>query len=327
MKIVSISEGIPITYNTSEINIETIFGLDENDKLIQHFTFDVHLDVNNEIFENKIKKCYLNDIKYIENGFLFYSFSYQVAFCHYMTQTVPKLYEYLELQNYINYKLLIPKNTYNNLCKDILQCMNINNIEIMEDNTIYIIDNFVKSNKYLAPPDNYSASHLYVYKKIRESLYIHPNSDAYKKIYIKRDGKPNIDYGNNETGIKRQLLNEEELIENLLKMDFQIITLGNKSLFEKKILLEDSKIIITPLGANCMNFIFSNAPKNILLLSNNENFGEEYYINLCSELNNEIINYKILRYSSILSDSLNKWNASFSVNIEEIKTCIESFDI
>ena len=160
MKIVSILEGIPITYNTSEKNIETIFGLDENDKLIQHFTFDVHLDVNNEIFENKIKKCYLNDIKYIENGFLFYSFSYQVAFCHYMTQTVPKLYEYLELQNYINYKLLIPKNTYNNLCKDILQCVNINNIEIMEDNTIYIIENFVKSNKYLAPPDNYSASHF-----------------------------------------------------------------------------------------------------------------------------------------------------------------------
>ena len=110
-------------------------------------------------------------------------------------------------------------------------------------------------------------------------------------------------------------------------MDFKIVHLGDKLLSEKKEILENSKIIITPLGANCLNIIFSNAPKNMITLSNNDNFGHEYYVNLCQELNNETINSKICKYNTLYNnDSLNMWNGSFCVNIDELCDYIKSIE-
>jgi len=135
MKILYLENGLKISYNGHETNIETIFGLDSTNNIIQKFTFlcDIFLD-KNELNEN-LQKC--KEI-IVDSGFLFYSFSYQISFAHYMTQTVPKLYEYIN--TYSDYKLLIPRKSYNNLCKDILHNLNINNenIYILEDKNIYI---------------------------------------------------------------------------------------------------------------------------------------------------------------------------------------------
>jgi len=110
-------------------------------------------------------------------------------------------------------------------------------------------------------------------------------------------------------------------------MDFQIIHLGDKYISEKKTILENSKIIITPLGSNCLNLIFANAPKNLILFSNNNNFGYEYYTSLCETLNNEKINYKFIRYKTLYNDdSINQWNGSFRVNIGEIIDCVNAME-
>jgi capsular polysaccharide biosynthesis protein len=244
-----------------------------------------------------------------------------------MTQTVPKLYEYIN--SYSNYKLLIPKHKYNNLCKDILKLLNINNenIYILEDETIYIINDYITSNKYNSLPDNFTHNHLWIYKKIREPLNILPNNNPYKKIYLKRDGISNNNFGNSEIGIKRQIINENELMSHLIKMNFEIIHLGDKFISEKKEFLENSKVIITPLGANCLNLIFSNAPKHIIMLSNHNNFGYEYYNSLCEELNNEKINSKFIQYNSIYNnDETNEWNGSFYVNIDQINDYLKSIE-
>lgn len=320
MKILYLENGLKISYNNNETNIETVFGLDATNNIIQKFTFlcDIFLD-KNELNE-KLEKC--KEIV-VEKGFLFYSFSYQISFAHYMTQTVPKLYEYIN--TYSDYKLLIPKKSYNNLCKDILDKLNINNenIYILEDKNIYIIDTFATSNIYNAPPDNFTRNHLWVYEKIRRPLQFVSNNNPYKKIYLKRDGISNNDFGNSETGINRQIINENELIDNLIKMNFQIIHLGDKYISEKKTILENSKIIITPLGANCLNLIFSNAPKNIIILGNHNLFGYEYYTSLCETLNNEKINHKFLKYNSVKNnDNKNQWNGAFRVNIDEIIDCL-----
>lgn len=324
MKILYLENGLSINYNGAETNNETIFGLDSTNNLIQKFTFlcDIFVD-KNDLNEN-LQKC--KEI-IVDNGFLFYSFSYQISFAHYMTQTVPKLYEYIN--TYSDYKLLIPRKSYNNLCKDILHILNINNenIYILEDKNIYIIDKFVTSNIYDAPPDNFTCNHLWIYEKIRIPLHIAANNNPYKKIYLKRDGIINSDFGNSETGLNRQIINENELIDNLIKMNFQIIHLGDKYISEKKAILENSKIIITPLGANCLNLIFSNAPKNMIILSNNNNFGYKYYTSLCEKLNNEKINCKFIQYNTIYNDdNKNKWNGTFRVNIDEIIACVNSME-
>jgi capsular polysaccharide biosynthesis protein len=324
MKICYLENGIKINYNHNETNIETIFSLTQENNIIQGFTFPCDIFVNKDEFDANIQKC---KTIILENGFLFYSFRYEISFAHYMTQTVPKLYEYIN--TYRNYKLLIPKNKYNNLCKDILQMLNISNenIYILEDKTIYIINDYATSNTYHAPPGNFTSNHLWIYKKIREPLNIVENMNPYKRIYLKRDGISNIHFGNSETGIKRQIINENELIHNLIKMNFEIVHLGDKYINEKKQILENSKIIITSLGANCLNLIFSNAPKNIIILSNHNNFGYQYYTSLSEQLNNEQINCKFIQYNTLYNnDNLNQWNGCFSVNIDEINDCIKSME-
>jgi len=327
MKILSIKDGLKIKINHTEENIETIFGLDEKNSILQNFTFQTNIQICSSELNNTIDYCNLhNNIKYLENGFLFYSFRYQISFVHFMTQTLPKLYEYVNL--YSHCKLLIPKHEYNELYKEILTIFNIQNYELLEDKTIYIVNDFKSSNLYDAPPNKPILPHFWVYKKIRETLNIKNNiMEPYKKIYLKRNNIPDINFGNSETGIKRQILNENELIKMLIINGFEIITLGTKTFMEKSQLLENSKIIVTPLGANCFNFIFSNAPKNILILSNDRNFGETYYKDICSELNNKHINQKTLRYSSLTNDPLNYWNSSFNVDINEVYINIKKFVI
>ena len=121
MKLIYFEDGIKINYNQCETNIENIFGLDEQNNIIQYFTFQTNITI---LDKNEFDKNVNNSKKiFLENGFLFYSFRYQISFAHYITQTVPKLYEYIN--NYSNYKLLIPNSSYNKLCRDILQKLNI----------------------------------------------------------------------------------------------------------------------------------------------------------------------------------------------------------
>ena len=167
MKILYLEDGLKITHNQNETNIETIFGLDEQDNLIQGFTFQNKIIVNkNDLDEN------INHSKkvFLEYGFLFYSFRYQISYAHYMTQTVPKLYEYIN--NYGNYKLLIPNSSYHKLCKDMLQKLNINpeNIVVLQDKTMYIINDYITSKLYHSLPINFTSDHLWIYQKIRKLM-------------------------------------------------------------------------------------------------------------------------------------------------------------
>ena len=313
---INTNDNIYIKNQCNEIHKETIFGLDNNNNIIQHITFPCEIEIiEMDKFKNTISSS--NEV-IIENGYLFYSFTYEMSYCHYLCQTVPKLYEYLN--TYKNYKLLIPEHRYNNLCKNILNLLNIDesDILILKHKNIYVINDYIITNKYGCIPSNFTHDQISIYKKIREKLNILPNVDPLRKVYLKRDGHPNSLFGNSETGILRQITNENELIEELIKKGFEIITLGNKYIDEKSFLLNNIKILITPLGANCMNFIFCNSPHNIIYLSNTENFGNDLFSRLSEELNDSKINSTIVRYPGIKTDPLNPWNNSFSVDIKDI---------
>jgi hypothetical protein len=75
-------------------------------------------------------------------------------------------------------------------------------------------------------------AHLQIYNKIREPLNIKQNVPL-RNVYLKRDGVPNNIFGNSETGILRQIFNEDMLIERLKSLGFEIIVLGNKNILEK----------------------------------------------------------------------------------------------
>jgi capsular polysaccharide biosynthesis protein len=321
MKIIHIKSGLNIKYNNNETTKEIVFGINNSNNIIQNTTFQLNIEILDPFtFNNIIEK---SEKKLIEKGFLFYSYAYEKSFAHYLCQTVPKLYDYIN--TYSNYKLLIPESRYNNLCKDILKLLNISEsqIVILEDGIIYDILDYIITPIYHAIPSYMTSNQLSIFKKIRDNLEIKQNLNPRRNIYIKRDGIPNDNFGNSETGILRQIKNENELIDSLRIKGFEIISLGDKHIIENIILLNDINICITPLGANMLNFIFSNAPKKIICLSNHNNFGFEQYISTIDNLNNCKTNHNLLRYNSISIDPLNQWNGSFNVNIKDIIKTID----
>ena len=321
IKLVHFEDGVSVNYDSCSENPELLFAFDENNNFIQKFTYQV------DIFSDKISKMLDNTKETIiidEDSFLYYGFWFQVSFSHYMSQTLPKLLYYNK-----NDLLVIPRSTYTMLCREILNTLGIkeDKIFILEDNVKYIFKNLKTSHhEYHGPggtiyPDMFSICSL-----LRENLNISQNSNKYRKVYLKRDGVPNEKFGNMEIGHYRKITNESELISYLESFGFEIINLGDKNFSEKVKLLKDINILITPLGANCMNLIFSNCPNNILMLSNDRPIGPDYFINLCSTLNNSSINNKILTYPSINSneDPKNSTNSPYTVDINDIKKYLES---
>lgn len=319
MKLLIESKGIPISFG-NETNVETVFGLNDNETdIIQGVTFECNIFPNknclNESIHKKTKR------KEIDHGFLFYSFRYQISFTHYLTQTIPKLYDYFNY--YLSYKLLVPSHHHSLFQQEYLNLCGIKeeNIEILDDDTIYNIKHYAISTKYRALPDPFTSSHLFSYELVRKGLNIPVNLNSKRRVYLKRDGQTNTEYGNSETGILRVIQNETELIEYLEQNGFEIITLGSKSIKEKSNLLNNIDILIAPWGANCMNIIFSNSPRLFFLFGNNRMFGLDYFYKLSQSLNNSIIDFRFKCYecNDEILDPLNHSNASYKVDINDFK--------
>ena len=84
-------------------------------------------------------------------------------------------------------------------------------------------------------------------------------------------------------------------------------------------------ILITSLGANCMNLIFGNSPRYCILLSNDHPLGEHYYTSLSSELNTHPIQTIHIQSPSDPNyfDPLNSMNAAFTVPIDTVVSTIQ----
>ena len=213
MKLLFLKEGFTIFCSKhNETHKEIIFGLDDKNQPIQHFTFQDEFVYSKNELDAITERC---ETVNLENGYLLYSFLYEKSYAHYLTQTIPKLYDYLNEYSHCN--LLIPKSRYNNLCKDILKNLNINNVILLENEVIYNINNFISTKIYEAPPASFVNAHVGIYNKIRNNLNITPNVLKNRNIYLKRDGFQSIDFGNDETGINRHIINENELINELQK--------------------------------------------------------------------------------------------------------------
>lgn len=297
-----------------------IFAYDSSQSLIQNFTFGQRIlsGIPNIL---EIPKVHIE-----EDSFLFYSHAHQKSFTHYMVQCAPKIHDYLRNPSR---RFVIPISTYNSLCKELVEIFEIDQsrILLLEDNKIYNFRSLfhVKGHEW---QDTVTERLLFVIKKIR-TCYDYKSSIKDKKLYIKRDGIKNLSTGNDETGITRKIVNERELIELLLKNGFEIVELGNKSFREKCDLLGNSKVIITQVGANCMNLAFSSAPEHLLLLSNRTPIWNKFYVELCSSVNEMIeINTKLFQYSSVdnNADPTNSTNGPFIVDLEHVSQYLKSIE-
>jgi len=325
-RLIIIEKGLGVVFPNNEHNIETVFSLDSSNQPIQLFTYDCCYKLMSPI---DLEKAITSADRFvtIDKGYLFYSFRYQISYMHNMMQTVSLLNDYLT--NYKDYKLLIPRHHYSELYKDILCLIGIQteNIIFLETNHIYNVKEFAERLRWHENALEVTDAVIQTFGRIRNALSISPNLNPTRKIYLQRDGVPNSLFSNSETGIIRKILNEDALIETLKTNGFEIVTLGDKYFHEKKRLLENANIIIAPLGANCLNLVFTNLPRHLILLSNSSPLGENTFKKLLSTFNNTSFFYKHFLYQNDPNhtDPLNQWNSSYTVNIQEIMDAIKEY--
>jgi hypothetical protein len=341
-------KGVPIHYNTNEKNIETVFGLtilpEKNNvenisfedkysilefisdfELIQNVTFRYPISPNKMEWNLWKETCKQKYIINVEEGYLYYSFQYQISFAHYLTQTLPLLVDFLQKASCTT-KLLVPAHTQTKLQKEILSLLHIpeERIQILEENQLYRIKYFYNRKLYETPPNPFTQDHIWIFNELRKGLNI-VETPKEKNVYLRRDGRANPDTNNSESGSLRQIKNESDLIYMLqTEFDFEVITLGDKCLQEKTDCLAGIRLLVTPLGANCMNLVFAKAPSYVLLLSNDRPIGNDYYIPLASVVNQTNIPFTLYTYPIVEhSDPLNRWNGSFYVDIDQVREYIK----
>lgn len=321
LTLVHLEGGVEITYPTGK-NREVLFFYDDADRFLENTTWPVRIDADfKKILRGAEETVYIE-----EDCFLYYAFSLQVSYAHYLTQCLPKLH-YYDLEK----KLVVPRSTYNILSKTIFELLGISEerILVLEDNIKYVFKNIDTiphiGSQWDGVGGEINVAGIEVCKKLRNALNIVPSKSATRKVYLKRNQNISLEHNNSQIGRYRCISNEDQLIELLVQNGFEIIELGDMTIQEKAEALKDIDILITQLGANICNLIFSNTTNNILLLSNDKPIGQHYYFGWLDKLN--LIPHKdlfIYPSSGYNVDPENATNNPFEVDLEDINKYIKN---
>lgn len=155
----------------------------------------------------------------------------------------------------------------------------------------------------------FSGSHWlpdpYKLKMVRNYLLSQANKDIiqYSHIYITRSDTTT-----------RQIENESEIVEALVKNGFKNICLSDFTIFEQAQIFNNAKIIISPHGAGLTNLIFCKAKTKILEIKNEAHHGSFTH----GEIYWHISNIFDLSYSTILCPSKIVGNKSSKVDKESL---------
>jgi len=240
------------------------------------------MSLNKDSFydDNKYEFKLLIKNKLIEEHVFFFIYNFD-NYYHFLYDTLPYLYTYLELKKTIpNLKLLV--NYPNKNKKDFYKF----NIELLEkiinldDLIIHHEDNMYKkiyvssSLTHGGYSNNHPRKEIYeIYDLIKNNINYENVNEKYrdiKKIYISRRTWINCDNSNIGTDYttRRKMINEDELVEQLINNDFTEIFSENLNTDEKIYLFSNSDIIIGSIGGGMANLLFSRIDtKSIIIVT------------------------------------------------------------
>jgi capsular polysaccharide biosynthesis protein len=225
---------------------------------------------NDNIYNNKIVK--LENKNVIENRVFFFIYNFD-NYYHFIYDTLPYLYTYLELKKkYPDMKLLV---NYPNKDKKCFYKFNTDFLYKLVDKNEIIIHN--KNNIYSKIIISTSLTHgglsnhppreeIYeIYKLLQNNININNIDDKYKNhknlknIYISRRTWLNKDKSNIGTDYtsRRKMVNENELVEKLKQFDFVEIFSENLNSDEKLFLFANAEKICGSIGGGMANLLFS----------------------------------------------------------------------
>lgn len=145
-------------------------------------------------------------------------------------------------------------------------------------------------------------------------LQIPSNLDCNKRIYISR-----------ADANSRRVINEDEVIDLLMKYNFQVYTMQNLSVTEQASIFSTSELIVSPHGAALTNLVFCNSKTKVL-----EIFSPNY-LNCCYRaLSNQVdIDYwYLLGEGQPLAPTTDDYliigcDENIQININSLKTILE----
>ena len=214
----------------------------------------------------------------IEESVFFFIYNFD-NYYHFLYDTLPYLFTYLELKKTIpELKLLVnypnknKKDFYKFNIEFLEKIIDLNDMIIHNDNNMYnqiYISTSLTHGGYSNNPPRKEIYQIYNiiknnidYKNINEK-YINLDrnlSNNIKKIYISRRTWINNDNSNIGTDYtsRRKMMNEDELVEKLNNNGFNEIFSENLNIDEKIYLFSNSDIIIGSIGGGLANLLFSN---------------------------------------------------------------------
>jgi len=268
--------------NDSEYNSESEFKSESN-SLFSPYDEKV-MSLNKDSFYDD--NIYTGVIETIENSqfitgkvfFFIYNFD---NYYHYIYDTLPYLYTYLELKKtYSTIKLLVNYPNKNKLEfykfneEFLFKIVTKNDIIIHNENNIYeslYVSTSLTHGGFSNSPPRKEIFEIYDiiknninYDNIRDIYKEESESDIknkYKKLYISRrtwlnDDKSNI--GTDYTS-RRKMINEDDLVAELNKKGFKEIFAENLTTDEKIYLFSEASEIIGAIGGGMANLLFSPA--------------------------------------------------------------------
>ena len=246
---------------------EKILSLNK-DSFYDNNIYDLVLDNNNN---NKIK---------ITKPLFFFIYNFD-NYYHFLYDTLPYLYTYLELKKTIyNLKLLVnyPNKNMNNFYKFntefLSKIIDLNDLIIHDNNNIYDIIYISSSLTHGGYSNNPPRKEIYeIYSKIKNNINYNNIDNKYKllkNIYISRRTWINNDDSNIGTNYttRRKMINEDILVDILVsKFNFNEIFCENLTTDEKIYIFSNADIICGSIGGGMANLLFSNSNTKSIIIN------------------------------------------------------------
>jgi hypothetical protein len=249
---------------------EKVMSLNK-DSFYDNNVFDIYTD--NNLKSNLNKNIIANPV-----FFFIYNFD---NYYHFLYDTLPYLFTYFKIKKFIpelkilvNYPNKNMKNFYKFNNEFLEKIINMEDLIIHSENNIYKNIYVSSSLTHGGVSNNSPRKEIFdLYKNISNKIDFNKINEKYKnldKIYISRRTWINNDNSNIGTDYtsRRKMMNEDELVDKLVKIGFNEIFAENLNTDEKIYLFSNAKIIIGAIGGGMSNLLFSNKDtKSIVLVT------------------------------------------------------------
>lgn len=217
---------------------------------------------------------------------------------HFMFDFLPKL---ITLIGYGFEKILLPRNIFT---------INIVELLAIDADKLVFIDSIMnyRIQKSIIP-SIYGVFGLSSYSKVSliRKVFCKIEIEANMRVYITR-----------KSAKSRRVLNEKDLVEKLISLDFKVIDMRSLSIREQISLFSQTNIVVSPHGAGLTNIVFMREGSHLI---------EMFPMNQINDCYFELSSFSGLRYDCIIgqdSDENSDFNCDVDLITSKVINVIES---